>query len=127
MYIRDGKRFNPYADTVVGGVLYPSGTILDHPQAMADLGVVEIPEPDKPADYSPLLYIRVEQDTAPLVVYQRREQADIDAQVQRQTNEDAERFLAETDWYVLRFADEGVSIPEDIKQARREARAAIVR
>ena len=58
MYIRDGKRFNPYADMVVGGVLYPSGTILDHPQAMVDLGVVEIPEPDKPADYSPLLYIR---------------------------------------------------------------------
>ena len=72
MYIRDGKRFNPYADMVVGGVLYPSGTILEHPQAMVDLGVVEIPEPDKPADYSPLLYIRVEQATAPFVVYQRR-------------------------------------------------------
>lgn len=41
-------------------------------------------------------------------------------------NMEARRFLAETDWYVVRFAETGVPIPEDIKIARQEARNRIV-
>jgi hypothetical protein len=41
-------------------------------------------------------------------------------------NIDARRFLATTDWYVVRFAETGIPIPEDIRIARQEARDKIV-
>jgi hypothetical protein len=34
-------------------------------------------------------------------------------------------YLAETDWYVARFVETGVPIPEEIKQLREEARKAV--
>lgn len=43
-----------------------------------------------------------------------------------QLNMDSQVYLAETDWYVVRFAETGVAIPQDILDARAEARAAIV-
>jgi hypothetical protein len=33
-----------------------------------------------------------------------------------------ERFLSETDWYAIRFADTGEEIPAEIKTKRQEAR-----
>lgn len=36
-------------------------------------------------------------------------------------------FLDSTDWYVARFAETGVEIPEDIRQQRQEAREEISR
>lgn len=36
-------------------------------------------------------------------------------------------YLSSTDWYAIRFADEGVAIPEDIKAKRQEAREEISR
>lgn len=36
--------------------------------------------------------------------------------------EELENFLKETDWYAIRFADEGTEIPNEIKQKRKEAR-----
>ena len=36
-----------------------------------------------------------------------------------------EHFLESTDWYAIRFADEGTPIPEDIKQKRSSARLEI--
>ena len=34
-------------------------------------------------------------------------------------------YLSETDWYAIRYADEGKEIPSDIKQKRAEARVEI--
>lgn len=34
-------------------------------------------------------------------------------------------YLASTDWYVIRFADSGVAVPDDIKAERAAARARI--
>ncbi len=36
--------------------------------------------------------------------------------------EELEAYLAKTDWYVIRHADTGKSIPEDIKTKRQDAR-----
>lgn len=41
--------------------------------------------------------------------------------------EELEAYLAETDWYVIRFADTGEAIPEEIKTKRRDARDEISR
>lgn len=42
-------------------------------------------------------------------------------------NVEAERFLKQTDWYVVRKIETGKEIPEDILKAREEAREQIVR
>jgi hypothetical protein len=53
---------------------------------------------------------------------------DITAQVeQERINREALEYLASTDWYVLREADGGKPCPAEIKLARAEARAKIVR
>lgn len=36
-----------------------------------------------------------------------------------------EQFLSNTDWYATRYAETGVEIPADVKQARQEAREEI--
>ena len=38
------------------------------------------------------------------------------------SNKDAKRYLADTDWYVVRKTETGVAIPDDISTARQEAR-----
>lgn len=38
---------------------------------------------------------------------------------------DALTYLAGTDWYVARFAETGEAIPQEVSQARAEARAAL--
>lgn len=39
--------------------------------------------------------------------------------------QEEQKFLDETDWYVARFAETGVEIPDDIKERRAEARKTI--
>ena len=46
--------------------------------------------------------------------------------IQAQVNADALAYLASTDWYVVRFSETGVAIPDEIKTARQVARDAIV-
>lgn len=48
------------------------------------------------------------------------------ADPQIQTNADARAYLVSTDWYVTRFAETGVVIPDEIKAARQAARDAIL-
>ena len=69
MFILNEKRINIYAPITVGDVQYAN---LLSPEVREILGVVEIPEPDAPADYSPQTYLRMEQDVAPYVVYEKR-------------------------------------------------------
>ena len=46
-------------------------------------------------------------------------------QQQELKNAQSRAYLAETDWYVTRFAETGVPIPDEIKQKRAEAREAV--
>lgn len=53
---------------------------------------------------------------------------DISSQVaQDSTNTTSLKYLADTDWYVIRYLETGVAIPADITTARAAARASIVR
>ena len=45
---------------------------------------------------------------------------------QSEVNSEARSYLAATDWYVTRFIESGVAIPQDISDARAAARSAIV-
>jgi hypothetical protein len=45
---------------------------------------------------------------------------------QEKINREALAYLANTDWYVVRKTESGVEIPQDVSQARAEARAKIV-
>lgn len=44
---------------------------------------------------------------------------------QEEINEEARAYLASTDWYVVRFTETGVEVPEEITIKRQEAREAI--
>ena len=53
---------------------------------------------------------------------------DITSEIEQEAiNKEALAYLAATDWYVTRFTESGVQIPEEIKAARAEARARIVK
>lgn len=43
-------------------------------------------------------------------------------ELKKQRISELERYLSQTDWYAIRFADTGEPIPEGIKQKRQEAR-----
>lgn len=47
-------------------------------------------------------------------------------QIQEQINQEARAYLDSTDWYVVRFAETGTPIPQDILAARQAARSSIV-
>lgn len=52
---------------------------------------------------------------------------DITSQVeQEKLNKDSLKYLAETDWLIIRESETGVACPENIKQARASARLAII-
>lgn len=56
------------------------------------------------------------------------EYEDITAQVeQEKINQEALKYLADTDWLIIREIDTGVFCPLEVKQARQEARARIVK
>lgn len=58
----------------------------------------------------------------------RVEIEDITAQLeQERINREALEYLASTDWLIIRQTDEGTPCPTEIKQARAEARARVVR
>lgn len=53
---------------------------------------------------------------------------DVSAQLeQERINGEALEYLASTDWLIIREIDAGIPCPAEIKQARAEARARIVR
>tara|TARA_B110000902_G_scaffold241926_1_gene292760 strand:+ start:213 stop:527 length:315 start_codon:yes stop_codon:yes gene_type:complete len=51
---------------------------------------------------------------------------DFEREAVEQSNSELRAYLAETDWYVIRFAETGVAVPADITTARSDARSAIV-
>lgn len=101
---------------------YKGFSRLDTPEIRERAGVVEIPEPPVPEDYSEKLYYRTEQDTMPYVVYTRKSDEQIAAMQAAEAEQEALRYLAETDWYVVRFAETGREIPVEVLQKRAECR-----
>ena len=50
-------------------------------------------------------------------------QAELDAIALGKLKSEARQYLASTDWYITRFAETGVVVPEDVTAKRAEARA----
>ena len=48
-----------------------------------------------------------------------------DEQKAEQRIRELENYLSSTDWYVIRYADEGTPIPQEVKKKRAEARKEI--
>lgn len=47
-------------------------------------------------------------------------------QLQQQANAAARAYLASTDWYVIRLQETGQAIPEEILEARSQARSRVI-
>ena len=43
-------------------------------------------------------------------------------QLQQEINTEAKNYLAETDWYVIREAETGVAVPDEVSLSREKAR-----
>ena len=79
MFTLNDKRINIDAPhTTSEGVTYAN---LRDPEVRAAVGVVEVAEPQPPADYSDETYYRTEQDEAPYVVFTRKSDEQIAALV----------------------------------------------
>ena len=52
-------------------------------------------------------------------------QAEAEARERARAAEAARRYLAETDWMVIRAAETGKPVPEDVATARAEARLVV--
>lgn len=125
MFIKDSRRINIYAEyTSEEGTRYPN---LTNPVLRDKLGVMEIPDPAAPEDYSDETYYRTEQDTAPYVVFTKKPDEQIARATQGKINQRALQYLASTDWYVVRFSETGTPVPDEIKVARQAARDSVVK
>lgn len=76
MFIKDGKRFNIYAQATVDAVTYAN--FLDS-TVRAAVGITEIADPPVPEGYDPDLYYRVELDEAPYVIFTPKSAEQVEA------------------------------------------------
>lgn len=53
-------------------------------------------------------------------------QAEAGQAVREAGNAEARKYLAETDWYVTRHLETGAPIPQEVTQARAEARQRVI-
>lgn len=122
MFTLNDKRINIYAPfTDEDGVTYPN---LRDPALRDKLGVLEVPDPvwPEPADE---YYVTENEDGSLNITPKSPEQ--IAQQNQAKTNAASLAYLAETDWYVTRHAENGTPIPIDVVTKRQAARDAIVK
>lgn len=91
--------------------------------AVYEAGVLirdEIPEsPEKPAVMQKQVKLKAEYLVEIVDITESYNQA--------KTNKEALKYLAETDWMVIREMDSGVPCPVEVKQKRQEARESIVK
>lgn len=120
MYLLNNRKINIDTQQTIDGVTYPN---LRDPSIRESLGVVEVPDPvwPEPADE---YYVTENEDGSLNITRKSDEQ--IAQQNQAKTNAASLKYLADTDWYVTRFAETGVAVPQDVLDARAAARAAIV-
>lgn len=125
MFILNKKRINIYAPfTTNDGIQYVNLLSEDTRRV---LGIKEIQDPVAPEDYTEETYYRTEQDEAPYVIYTKKSEEQLQQIQQNKINQAALDYLNSTDWYVTRFTETAVAIPEEIKTKRQAARDSIVR
>ena len=97
VHIRNGKRFNIYAQQEIDGVTYPEFTSAS---LQAQLGITAV-EPEVPADFSYDTYTVQEITDAPYVVYTKKSQEQLEQQANSKTVAEARAYLASTDFKML--------------------------
>lgn len=97
VHIRNGKRFNIYAQQEIDGVTYPEFT---NAALQSQLGITTV-EPEVPVDYTDDTYYRTEQDTAPYVVYEKKSAEQITEQNNARFIMEAKAYLLATDYKML--------------------------
>jgi hypothetical protein len=120
MFLLNNRKINIDAQLTVNDTTYPN---LRDPALREALGVTEVPDPVYP---DPELFYWTENEDGTLTVTPKSDEQ-IAQQNQSKLNTASLAYLADTDWYVTRFAETGVAIPDDVKSARSAARAAIVK
>lgn len=103
---------------------YKGFSKLDTPEIRARAGLIEVPDPTPPADYSEETYYRRETpDRAPpYVTFERKSDeqiAELNAQKARTA---AVHYLAATDWMVVRAFETGKPVPLETVTKRQRAR-----
>jgi hypothetical protein len=83
--------------------------------------------PNDPEEHGRELYQRaVNGEFGKISPYESPSQEEIDAQNQAAINYEARKFLAETDWYVIRNQETGEHVPQEILEARQSARDSVI-
>jgi hypothetical protein len=113
MFILDGKPLSPdvaFTDPATG-VQYPANWLrLASPEERAAIGITEVPDPT-PYDQRFYWGLDLPKDHAQLV-----------EQWTQQTRATANTLLQPSDWLVIREADNGVLVPDEVKARRQEIR-----
>ncbi len=114
MFLFNGQSISPDSAFVdpETGVQYPANFLrLASPEERAAIGITEVPDP---VPYDQRFYWGPElpKDHSQLV-----------EQWTQQTRTTANTLLAPTDWQVIREADNGTTMPEDVKAYRQEIRS----
>lgn len=120
MYVRNGKRISQDAVITVDDTPYTHAT---WGKDLASFGVSEVPDPVYP---DPELFYWTENEDGTLAIAPKAEEQIAQAR-QTKLNQASMAHLASTDWYVTRFAETGVPIPDEVKASRQAARDAIVK
>jgi hypothetical protein len=106
----------PFTDA--NGTRYPANWLrLSTPEEKAAIGIVEVPDP---APYDQRFYWGYDGDNRLIP----KDHAQLVEQWTSQTYQIANSLLTPTDWMVIREADNGKAVPEDVRSWREAIRGA---
>lgn len=77
MFVKDGKRFSIDVSHEINGIVYTSIHFRD-PVLREQFGIIEIPDPVPPIDFSDDVYYVTHQDESPFTVWTKKPQEQID-------------------------------------------------
>lgn len=116
MFILDGKPLTPDVAFTHDGIQYPANWLrLATPEERTAIGITEEPDPQP---YDQRFYWGYDAD-GQLIPKDHTQLVD---QWCNQTRTTAGTLLQPTDWMVIREADNGVAMPQDVKDRREEIR-----
>lgn len=116
MFLLDGKPLSPDVAFTHDSIQYPANWLrLSTPEERAAIGITEVPDP---APYDQRFYWGYDAEGQLLP----KDHAQLVDQWCDQTRTTAGTLLQPTDWMVIREADNGVVMPQEVKDRREEIR-----
>lgn len=103
---------------------YKAFSRLDTPELRERAGVVEIPDPARGNDE---IEYTQEINGPPYIIITPKSAEQLARQTQTRLNQTSLAYLAETDWMVIRAAEGGAPLTDEVKKLRQTARDAIVK